>query len=325
MSSDQIVLEPVSASVPEARRFVADRLTGLPGDTVEVARLLVSELVTNAVLHAHTDLTLTLSRVGQVVRVEVADQSPRLPVMRTHGQDAGTGRGLRVLDSMAKRWGSDGAGDGKVVWFEIDADPSPEPPAPPARAPTAEPTALASATPVHSDPGEVRVPRPDELRGEYGQNEGIMAFRWIGMPISKLDRTAEHYDSVLREFQIMLERRPSDRADVPGRLIALMDELTQFGPLISVVEQNIERGRNDGSGVLDVELQLPSAIGPIALRLANLLDETDAYCAAGIELLSLQPTDEVVNLRKWLVGELVRQAEGHPPVAWSDSPWSGAA
>jgi len=227
-----------------------------------------------------------------------------------------------VLDSMAKRWGTAGAGNGKIVWFEIDADPDPEDRLA-QKPPSAPPTTSGSAT-RQTELGGVRVSRPDELRGEYGENEDLIAFTWAGMPISMLDHTAEHYDSVLREFRMVLERRPSDRAEVPGRLIALMDELTQFGPLISVVEQDIERGRIGGSGLLDVELQLPRAIGPIALRLDNLLDETDAYCAAGVELLSLQPSEEVVSLRKWLIGELVRQAEGHPPVSWSDSPWSGS-
>jgi hypothetical protein len=58
------------------------------------------------------------------------------------------------------------------------------------------------------------------------------------------------------------------------------------------------------------------------LRLDNLLDETDAYCAAGVELLSLEPASEVVTIRKWLIGEIVRQAEGHPAVPWPDSPWA---
>ena len=71
-----------------------------------------------------------------------------------------------------------------------------------------------------------------------------------------------------------------------------------------------------------MSLRLPRELGQFALRLDNLLDETDAYCSAGVELLSLEPTGEVVALRKWLIGELVRQAEGHPPVAWPESPWA---
>ncbi len=106
VSSARIVLDPVSASVPQARRFVAEQLDDLPADTVDVARLLVSELVTNAVLHARTELALTVDRSATTVSVQVADANPLLPVVRTHGTDAGTGRGLRVLERMASRWGS---------------------------------------------------------------------------------------------------------------------------------------------------------------------------------------------------------------------------
>ena len=79
----------------------------------------------------------------------------------------------------------------------------------------------------------------------------------------RLDRTAEHYDAVLREFHLVLEREPAARAAVPGRLIALMDELTLFGPLISSVEQDLEHGRRSGAETLDVSLELPREIGPV--------------------------------------------------------------
>lgn len=314
------MLEPVSASVPEARRFVGDSLSGVPGDAVDVARLLVSELVTNAVLHARTELTLTLDRSGSVVRVQVEDGNPRLPVLRTHGNDAATGRGLRVLDKMASSWGTHNIEGGKVVWFEIQTEDTPP--------------EAASAVPVADrnrasdrDGGDagIKVPRPAELRYDYGENEDLVAFRWLGLPVGGVDRTAEHYDSVLREFRMVLEREPAARSAVPGHLLSLMDELTQIGPMVAVIEQDLERGRRAGAEFVDVELQLPRAIGPVAFRLDNLLDEADTYCAAGLDLLTLEPLSEVVAVRKWLVGELVRQGEGHEPVAWGDSPWSASS
>jgi hypothetical protein len=296
-----------------------DRLSGVPGDAVDVARLLVSELVTNAVLHARTELTLSLDRKESVVRVQVEDHNPRLPVLRTHGNEAGTGRGLRVLDKMASSWGSYNIGDGKVVWFEIPTAGSASDPPP---GDTISSTAAQAGPSTAID--EIHVPRPAELRLDYGENEDLLAFRWIRLPVALVDRAAEHYDSVLREFRIVLEREPANLASVPGQLLSLMDELTQVGPLVAVIEQDLERARLDGSDSVDVELQLPRAIGPVALHLDNLLDEADTYCAAGVELLTLEPSTEVVGIRKWLVGELVRQAEGHPPVAWTDSPWSGS-
>jgi hypothetical protein len=332
VSTDTIVLAPVSASVPEARRFVADRLADLPSDTVDIARLLVSEVVTNAVLHARTDLLLTLDRSDTTVSVQVADQNPLLPVIRTHGADAGTGRGLKVLEKLASRWGTRRTENGKIVWFEIRTGGASEPPCATNDQATGtwsdsstDAAAAAKAGDAKDDrrPGELQDPRRAKTGGaEEDPSETLVHFRWIGLPLVELDMTAQHYDAILREFHLVLEREPEARASVPGRLIGLMDELTQFGPLISSVEQDLERGRRSGAASIDVELGLPKEIGPLALRLDSLLDEADAYCAAGIELLSLEPTAEVVALRKWLIGELGHQAEGHPPVAWPDSPWA---
>src|SRR5206468_2951238 len=87
------------------------------------AELLVSELVTNAVLHARTDLTVAVERRGENVRVSVSDGSARQPRLRHHSVEAGTGRGLLLVERMARRWGVEPAGTGKVVWFEVSRDP----------------------------------------------------------------------------------------------------------------------------------------------------------------------------------------------------------
>ncbi|MFZ0667214.1 MAG: ATP-binding protein [Acidimicrobiales bacterium] len=319
MTSATIVLPPESASVPQARRFVADHLSDLPSETVDTARLLVSEVVTNAVLHARTELSLTLMRDPSKVSVEVADSNPLLPVLRTHGADAGTGRGLHVLDKMATRWGANQTDGGKVVWFEIrteaadgSGDKDPETPADGANG---------------DMPSELNDPRRARGTGEIEPDADatLIDFRWIGLPVALLIATGQHYDAVLREFHLVLEREPEERAALPGRFIALMDELTNFGPLMSSVEQDLERGRQSGAQNVDVMLELPREVGPMALRLDNLLDEADAYCAAGVDLLSLEPSNDVVSLRKWLIGELARQAEGHDAVAWADSPWATSA
>jgi anti-sigma regulatory factor (Ser/Thr protein kinase) len=346
--SARIVLSPESASVPEARRFISDQLADLDPETIDVARLLVSEVVTNAVLHARTEVTLTLERDRSTVQVQIQDANPLLPVMRSHGPDAGTGRGLHVLDRLATRWGTSQIEGGKIVWFEMSTTPDASAADSPDAAQTSkvedlvatinrDGDAMEEATEGQveasalSDLGRGDSGRGDSGRGDSGrgdshdendQTEDSVRCRWVALPLAQLDLTAEHYDAVLREFHLVLEREPTARASVPGRLIAIMDELTMYSPLISSVEQDLERARQSGATSIDVGFDLPSEVGSLALRLDNLLDETDAYCAAGVELLSLEPPSEVVTMRKWLIGELVRQAEGHPAVAWPDSPWS---
>jgi hypothetical protein len=115
-------LDPVPASVGEARRFTIDTLSGWRRDDIAItAALLVTELVTNAILHARTVVYLRLERQGQAVRVEVRDGSPARPALRHHSLDSTTGRGLALVARLARSWGVDvgGAGAGKTVWVNI--------------------------------------------------------------------------------------------------------------------------------------------------------------------------------------------------------------
>ncbi|MDQ1628505.1 MAG: hypothetical protein QOI54_2249 [Actinomycetota bacterium] len=119
-------LPPSTESVPAARRFVRAQLSSAHVD-VDTAALLVSEVVTNAVLHARTALTLSVGEIGTVAHIEVADGSPRRPRLHAFSPTSGTGRGLRMLDQLAERWGVkvDPVTGGKVVWFDV-GEPSEE-------------------------------------------------------------------------------------------------------------------------------------------------------------------------------------------------------
>ena len=118
----RLPLRPIPASAATARQFVEDTL-GAWGcdDFLDAARLLVSELVTNAVLHARTDFELVLRVLRSGVRVEVRDGSAAAPVVRHYEDEAMTGRGLALVEQMATRWGVQPNGKGKTVWFEIGA------------------------------------------------------------------------------------------------------------------------------------------------------------------------------------------------------------
>ena len=116
-------LEPDPGSAALARRFTAETLGGWGADGLaETAVLLVSELVTNAVLHARSASELVVRRVDTGIRVEVRDDSPAAPSPRSYSLDAGTGRGLLLVESLAARWGSTPGNLGKSVWFELDHD-----------------------------------------------------------------------------------------------------------------------------------------------------------------------------------------------------------
>lgn len=91
-----------AASVPAARRFVQSALEGMGLHAAwDAAQLPLSELVSNCVIHAQTPLTVTVVCTGDVVRISVEDHSVALPRQRNYGTESTTGRGLRLVDTVA--------------------------------------------------------------------------------------------------------------------------------------------------------------------------------------------------------------------------------
>nr|WP_203690251.1 ATP-binding protein [Streptomyces sp. SID12488] len=137
-------IRPDPAEVGRARRWARSRLagSGVADDEplAETLILLVSELVTNAVVHTGCPALLRLSFegvsgprsgaggvAGGLVRLEVVDLSPCPPVPRHAEGDETNGRGLELVDGLADRWGWSTEGVGKRIWCELDRCPAPVP------------------------------------------------------------------------------------------------------------------------------------------------------------------------------------------------------
>jgi anti-sigma regulatory factor (Ser/Thr protein kinase) len=122
MAAMELVLPAAPASARAARRFVVRAVHQLDRATyAEVAELLVSELVTNALLHAGTEVCVRVDRSNGGLRVEVADASSVLVAPRSLRPEATTGRGLALVAELAASWGTESRGTGKAVWFELHA------------------------------------------------------------------------------------------------------------------------------------------------------------------------------------------------------------
>lgn len=117
-------LPPTPSAPGLAREAVHSFLGDAPQRAVEVADLLVSEVVANAVLHARSAAVLSLHAQGPMLRVEVAD-AVRGGLCRRDVADENGGFGLRIVDALAERWGVDECDGGKVVWFELCVDAPP--------------------------------------------------------------------------------------------------------------------------------------------------------------------------------------------------------
>ncbi|WP_171164514.1 SpoIIE family protein phosphatase [Streptomyces sp. I05A-00742] len=119
--------------IAEARQQVRDLMHDWPdGDQTDSAVLMVSEMVTNVLVHTDGDALLMASISGErghrCLRVDVADTSDELPHRRHPGEMASSGRGLVLMEILAGAWGVEPQGEGKNIWFELyEADrPSPD-------------------------------------------------------------------------------------------------------------------------------------------------------------------------------------------------------
>ena len=116
----QIDLPAQLASGWQARLFLADRLSEWQLESVrDEALLLTTELVTNAVIHARSAVSVTLRRGVERLRVEVSDTGGGALRFREPTGDAQTGRGLQLLEALASSWGTSAFEAGKLVWFEL--------------------------------------------------------------------------------------------------------------------------------------------------------------------------------------------------------------
>jgi DNA-binding NarL/FixJ family response regulator len=103
-----------------ARRFIRRALERWRGKSeIDLVELLVSELVTNSMVHARSDVEVSVTMSSDLARVTVFDSSLEPPVRKVVGPDSASGRGLLMLDALSSAWGFDLTPRGKSVWFEI--------------------------------------------------------------------------------------------------------------------------------------------------------------------------------------------------------------
>jgi len=120
---------PTLESVSRARRFALATLAGLPGETQDEVALMVSELATNAVLHARAEFRVRIDVAEGAVRVAVSDVGPGTPVVGAVPPPTQPhGRGLLIVRGLADDWGVlPRSGGGKTVWFRLAVRSAPAP------------------------------------------------------------------------------------------------------------------------------------------------------------------------------------------------------
>jgi anti-sigma regulatory factor (Ser/Thr protein kinase) len=289
----RVTLPRSPSSVAVARRFImawaADWSFAEPAR--EQLVLIGSELVTNAVLHARTDLTLTLEPRGDRVRISVRDHSQAPAALRHYRADALTGRGLGVVAALSDNWGISAATDGKVVWAELapNGDHVPASPRPPdlRQAPSA---------PASGVPGARRV-------------------RFVGVPVGGYLELQAHNDALFRELELVsIELEAGEDAGTPTPLADLVDQLyRRFRGQRDSYRDVVAAAQARGEPTVELETTASPDNVAMARGYLALLEQADELCRTGM-LLTPEPPPHVKSLRRWFVEQMAAQLlDGRPP------------
>lgn len=290
------------SSVSAARRWVGSQLEDWSEDGRRAAMLVTSELASNVILHARTNIVVAFDRDGERCRIAVADRDRRPPVVKQYGEDASTGRGLRLVGRLSSEWGVDPQPNGKEVWAVVHDRPWGD---------GREPTGPAVEARVR-DMGEIP---PDDVPDDSSVAASApVRIRLIGVPLAVMFEAEQHHDGLLREFSFLAGSR-----HLSARLEALAQEVeAHFGAEAERVKTEVDAAAAGGRDTVDLSVEQSRAAWEALDRLLQLLDEADGHCQR-VELLTLASSPAVRRLRNWYGQELRRQMDGGPPTPWDDA------
>lgn len=291
-----------------ARRLLAAaaQAWGLGESARHDAALAVSELVTNAVLHAGTTVAVRIRRLGDGVRVEVEDGNSYLPVVDAARPEdlltnrSMTGRGLALVAATADRWGSEPRPGGKVTWAEI-----------------ATGQRMVAATPPPAfppTPREPAVPAAALARGVVRRTAVAGSGRrvhLIGVPVALLMESTRQLSDLQREVQVMAMGRSA-----PPEL----EHMVQTGrPWITDIDlwtdsdrRMAESAAASGAATVDFDVVVPDDIASRIDGIASWLRRA-ASSIMRRQLLTLPPSAEVTAYRRWYGEEILHQLAGRHP------------
>ena len=300
LNEPALALDPDPRSVQEARRWVGSACHRLGRDDLtECAELGISELVTNALLHADAPISVRLRGTQEHPRVEVSDGSAQLPLLTRHAPDgddidellATVGRGLDIVAMCAVAWGATLESDGKCVWFEPAAKP-------------------------HAGAGpEAMVPADDEIvvaetdRDDPGRVPVVMR----DLPVAQLTEFRRHYQELRRELRL-LSMAHQDDYPLAQDLTLVFQRFERSFPN-SLRTQYLE-AVDRGDAAFDLEITLHPSAAAVIEQMVELLDLADEFCRAK-RLLALSRTPAQREFQQWYFGEFVRQVRGEEPSRWT--------
>jgi PAS domain S-box-containing protein len=300
-------LPPDLGSARHARELLREVLSSADRlDCLDAAELACTELVTNAVLHAHTDVEVTIE-IADAVRVAVRDFNPTPPLQRHYDVQATTGRGLALVAAVSDGYGVEHLGaEGKSIWFTVGT-PRPD---------RSEQEVLAAWDAIDWDTG----PRPDDAVA----TAGATAIRLVGLPPTLWLAALQHEDALLRELAFYRSRHPvavdiaaADRvrAVLSGAVIAVVEAAQRGGEAVSPLPQGHPSPLPPVPAPFDVVIAGDQDIGKDAAALQDALDVAEDLAARG-RLLARPGLPEIIAVRDWACEQIQAQLAGVEPAPW---------
>lgn len=293
MESDAWILDRIlpleATSVRLARELLRDVLAHWGNEAssswLQDVQLAASELVTNALVHAGSEVRLRARLSEHTIRVEIADRSPAMPFRRHHSPSAGTGNGLLLVEEFTHAWGAEPTPDGKVVWFEVRGDRT----------------------------------ENDTVAGASGcsrtASSETIVIRLLEFPLLIHAAWQEHATALLREYLLVQLERNDDNivlfdqhAQASDALNLLYDQIPA-PPFAGDAEQIMDRLTEPNMSMTLMRLRVPRASIPHFETLRALLADASSHATEGKALVpATQP--EVDDLSQWICAEVRNQSSG---------------
>jgi anti-sigma regulatory factor (Ser/Thr protein kinase) len=268
------------------RRQLAQTLSEweCPEELLGDAKVVATELVTNAMLHGGGCTSLAAVFDGRSLRLEVGDRDRVPPQPQHYGDGAATGRGLRLVARMSAAWGWETQAAGKIVWAELGPPSGDEP-----------------------DVGNAGV----ERRPRHSVDEVLVRFRDV--PITIFLALQEQNDAIHRDVDLVLIGRDEGlTSEVPEDLLRLVHEMrSRFGRPTSRHRAAVETAARQGRTTVDLEEWLSPSGVVSSYQYVKLLERIEAYAGRG-RLLVGRPAEATVQLRRWFADQVAAQVNGAP-------------
>lgn len=301
--------EPEPASAGASRRLLRGALEAAGRlQWADAATLALSEVVTNAALHAHTPIEVLIEVRADRLCVEVRDNNPSLPRQRQYDEQATTGRGMALVAALTDECGAHNVGStGKVVWFSLSNDD-----------PDLSPDGLAPAWELHED--------EDELDHEAPHLQAVIL---ASMPATLWLAARQHHDALLRELVLYLAEHHDVQVDlaladtarglVSAAVLHAVEEAQRAGIARAAVPEGHPAPLPPVPDSLKLTVDVPTTIAPAFAALRDALDAAERLAVAG-RLLARPGLPEIVAVRDWVCEQFAGQLAGGP-----GSPWPGTA